>query len=133
MALDKKRMEYVEGLQKHIAELEADSVRLNTSNAHLSTQLDAAREDVGLADEATEEAKGHCGAAGLDMRLAHVTELEAKVKELETLLNKANPVIVQELKACMDLHNRNGVLCALTSCRDCKYAKHVHMVTGRHG
>jgi len=34
-----------------------------------------------------------------------------------------NPVIVDDLRACMNEHNWKHVMCALTSCRECVYAK----------
>jgi hypothetical protein len=34
-----------------------------------------------------------------------------------------NLVIVDDLRACMSAHNRKHVACALTSCRECSYAK----------
>lgn len=34
----------------------------------------------------------------------------------------SSPVIVKDLRACMDKHNRKDVMCALTSCRECRHA-----------
>jgi len=110
---ERAKIEYGELViaQERIAALEADVRGRDSAINEKFHMIEEAKKRIAFLETLAEDRETHYLAAN------------KRIVELEALLDKANPVIVQDLKACMDLHNRNGVLCALTSCRDCKYAK----------